>query len=104
MQTLQMDYSCARGLNNPCDSPINDFSNNMKNVWKSTKDSWSETKRVFTNALDRLDQTFSPDQQDDEFKAREAELLTSMYGTTKVTPGKLIDITVDETNGSISDL
>lgn len=106
IQTLQMDYSCARGFTNPCDPVITDFQNNIKNLVASTKTSWSATKKIFTDALDRLGQTFSPNQQDDTydaFKTREAELLRSMYGTTKVTPWKLIDIDYNETNGSVPD-
>jgi len=74
----------------------------MKNLAKSTKDSWTETKKVFNDALKRLSQTFSAKKQDDDFKAREADLLKSMYGNTNITTGKLIDVKVDESNAGSS--
>ena len=103
MQHLSYDYSCARGLfaTASCNTALSKFKTNMHILWSSTKDSRSRTKKTFTNALDRLGQLFSKDQTAD-FKIRESELLKSMYGTTKLTPGKLIDVNYQESNGSSS--
>jgi len=108
MQHLSYDYSCARGISNPCDALWTTFAKNIKTLWKSTTTSRADTKNLFTGAIKRLGQTFGLGDQDEAFKTREADLLKSMYGTTRATTGLLFGnlwkVSYDESNGSVSTL
>lgn len=91
MQNIQRDYACARWPNYICSSEHKTLKKIFSSSWKSLSSGAGVAKKTFLDAVDRLWQVFSPSQQDDAFKAREADLLRSMYGTTKISKGTLAD-------------
>lgn len=101
--TLQRNYTCARWPHYICSSESKKFKEGVSKLWKSFTFWSASTKKTFNDANDRLSELFAKDKSQD-FKDRKAELLTSMYGTKKITPGKLIDIDYEETNGSATTL
>ncbi len=101
MSVMKTDYSCARGITNPCDSNIKKFKDTIKTLIANTKNSWSDSLETFTDAIDRLGDIFSKNPSD-EFTTREEELLKSMYGSTKIgSIKKPLNFSVEETNGNI---
>lgn len=104
MNTIQADYNCARWYLDVCNKNKNKFLTVWKNFTAGLKTAGSDTIKVVTDASKRLVQVFSPSQQDEVFKARENDLLRSMYGNTNVKRGKLIDVSVKQNNGNIQDL
>ncbi len=90
MAGIQKDYSCARGFN-VCSTSLKKFTANRKNLWTTiNKGLTSGFLDIFTNAVDRLVQTFSKESnQTDAFKARQTDLLKSMYGTAKIASGSV---------------
>lgn len=101
--TLQRNYNCARWPHYICSSESKKFKEGMSKLWKSFTLWSASTKKTFKDANDRLWDIFAKDQSK-AFQDREAELLKSMYGTKKTTPGKLIDVKYEETNGSATTL
>lgn len=105
MSYLTADYGCAQGFDNPCDSSIKKFIANMKNLSSSTSGSRSASREMVTDAVARLGELFSKKPSDD-FKARESELLRSMYGNRTITSKRFsnpLKIKYDEQNGSVKD-
>lgn len=91
--TIQKEYSCARGFVNPCDSSLKSFTYNIQAVWSKGVGATTGSVQVITDAFKRLKQTFfiksSSASENEKFKAREADLLNSMYGTQKANNGTL---------------
>lgn len=104
MQNIQRDYACARWFVNPCDSSLKSFTGAIHTLVASRSDSVSWSVKVITNALDRLGQTFTKSSdQTAEFKAREADLLKSMYGTKKINKGTFFSFKVDSDTQKVID-
>ncbi len=101
--TLQRNYECARWPHYICSSESKKFTEGVSQLRKSFHLWSASTKKTFNDATDRLWDIFAKNQSQD-FKNREEELLNSMYGTQKTTPGKLIDVQYQENNGSASTL
>ncbi|MCX6825450.1 MAG: hypothetical protein NTY80_04495 [candidate division SR1 bacterium] len=89
-QTIVLEYECARAPNNVCTQSFKKFKENIKVIASSTKDSVGAAITTIKDAVKRLIQVFKKGKdQSEEFKAREKELLTTMYGTQKVSRGLL---------------
>jgi len=80
---VRVKYSCARGINNPCNPVLKEFWKNITNIVSNGLDSAAKSIETFGDAGKRLAEVFKKNPSD-EYKAREADLLRSMYGTTKV--------------------
>ena len=92
-QKIQRDYNCARWPNYICSAQHQSLKKIFSTTWKSLFGSgWSlkSVTKTVKLANERLSQIFSKNQTQ-AFKDREAELLKSMYGTTKVSKGTLSD-------------
>lgn len=89
--TIKRDYTCARWPNAICSSEWKKLKEAWTKMWKSLSFWSAETKKTLKDAVTRLWQIFSPSTQDDKFKAREADLLRSMYGSTKINKWTLSD-------------
>jgi hypothetical protein len=54
-------------------------------MWKSLSNGASSSRKTIKDATKRLGMVFTPSlQQDDSYKAREQDLLRSMYGSQKI--------------------
>lgn len=91
INNLQRTYKCARWPNYICSSESKKIKEKLTAIWKSVKLLSPETKKTFNDAVTRLWQIFSPSLQDDIYKARQDELLKSMYGTKKLSKWTLAD-------------
>lgn len=92
-QNIQREYDCARWPNYICSSHHKTLKEVLSTTWKSLfGGEWTlkSVKKTVKDANERLAQIFSKNQTQ-EFKDREAELLKSMYGTTKVSKWTLAD-------------
>lgn len=83
MAKVKREYNCARWPNYVCSSESKKLKEGWSKMWKSLSFWSKETKKTFTDAVDRLGQIFAKNQSQ-EFKDRQNELLTSMYGNVKV--------------------
>ncbi len=101
--TIDRNYACVWSPNTICSTQSKKISQ-MLTILKNSVSVAKAAGKTFTDAIKRLWQTFAPSQQDDQFRTRENDLLRSMYGTTKFSTGRLINISVKESNGSIKDV
>ncbi len=80
---VRVKYSCARGINNPCNPVLKEFWKNITTIISNGLDSAAKSIETFGDAGKRFAEVFKKNPSD-EYKTREADLLRSMYGTTKV--------------------
>ena len=81
---IQSEYECVRWPSNVCNPSTKQFKKNIEKMTSSIAKSATWAVQTITDALDRLDQTFTKTaNQTTGFQAREADLLKTMYGTTK---------------------
>lgn len=88
---IQRNYNCARWPNYVCSAQHMKLKDVFSATWKSLSGSAVSSFKTVKDANKRLGQIFTPSQQDSGFKAREADLLRSMYGTTKISKWTLSD-------------
>ncbi len=82
LQAIERDYACARWPYYICSSELKDFKGKISAITSSFSQGAASAKKTFLDAVKRLWQLFSKDQEKD-FTARETELLKTMYGTTQ---------------------
>jgi hypothetical protein len=91
LTNIAREYECARWPMYVCSTEHKSIKTIFSTMWTSLSGDWSSATKTVKDANTRLWQIFSPSQQDDAFKAREADLLRSMYGTKKISAGTFSD-------------
>lgn len=88
-------YACAKWPTNKCSKEHASLKEIFSSSLSSLTGGWASAQDIFNEALDKRDQTFSKDDQDEQFQAREADLIRSMYGTQTYTKGKRLNTDIN---------
>jgi len=92
MTQIKRDYTCARWPNYICSSQHMTIKKVFSTMWKSLSSGASSSRKTIKDATKRLGMLFTPSQQDDSYKAREQDLLRSIYGSKKISKWTLINV------------